>query len=378
MHKPTSNQHPIQSLLWEDLLCLAFSTGLLCLGMYSGIGYTYDSHWYLEGANFLNNHAWWALLEHRTFLAKPPLYPVLLFIIQNQGPWLGVVHVFFWLITLGLSLQLCNHCFPQKPPRLAAKCLLVFATPLYLVFMFWWSEPLFLCWGSLYYGLHFLYFRRPSPGLLAGIILCGLGMLFTRHIGIFFTGVSGLYLLFWSYQQTSLSKRGPWLNASLGPFLFLAWHYAVIQKIQSLKILNYTLELDLVYNLHVMGQGFTQWIMPLPRTSLHLLSIPVFLGLLLFLVYETFAHHHAKRWILSLLALSSLSYIGLMLLKGDLLPDDIERYLSLVYIQGAVLCMHRLSRQKLSFMYSWLFALWLLYPALRTLKNLSFWGGWTF
>lgn len=364
--------------LSEDLLLLSMSTLFLCWGMYSGVQTTYDSFWYQEGAQFLQDHAWHRLFEHRTFLAKPPLYPVLLFLIHKQAAYLKWIHVFFWTCTVGLSFGLINRYLPDPSPRIGAKLLLVWATPLYLIHMFWWSEPLFLFWGSIYFGLHQIYFRRPGGTILGGIILCGLGLIFTRHIGIIFCGVSALYLLFRAGFSAKRTSWGLWLNLALGPLLFTAWHYAVIQKIRSFKILNYTLELDLPYNLWVMGQGFAQWFIPLPWAAEAYLNIPILLLVLVFLVYETYTLYRARLWMLALLALNTWAYVGLMLLKGDLLPDDIERYLSLVYVPLMILLMYRLSQYKNTRLPVILLSIWMLYPALRALKNLYFWSGLSF
>ncbi|WP_162428399.1 hypothetical protein [Pontibacter pudoricolor] len=370
-----------KSTLKEDLLLATIGVILLAMCLWDGIGITFDSHLYLLGSSYLSEHGFSGIFTVPAFKAKPPLLSMLYALLQNNLSLIKLANLFFLAGTLLINFRLVNRLVTDTFFRRFTKALLSIATPFMLVHSFLWSEPFFIFILSLYYLFSYKSLVGPKKTWalyllpLLGVMLIGL-----RHIGIVFTLVMSLYLLL-HYRKFSKYQLIPvLLNMLLPVFALLAWHRGVLMHGGNAEGYNLTGGLDLFRNFVVYADVLRVWLLP-PG-----LPLPEVLSVLAFIVYGIVAglaikqsYSSGKQHLVLLFVTSAASYAGFMLLKGDLLIDDNERYLAVIYAPLTLLLFYVISNRSLNATIDqkliWVICvLWFCYPLARTAYNVNRWS----
>lgn len=351
------------------------------VSIYQGLGMTPDSYLYLEGASHIAKNGLTGLLRHPAFQAKPPLYPFFLALLGNSFFLVKLSHVLFMIITLVVNFQLVDRALSESYWRQYCKVLIAIGTSLYLVHAFLWTEPMFIALLSCYFYGIWRYSEGREPKILLLLIMVAFLLVALRHVGIILTAAGSLYLLYTAGRTPGENKLTLVLHLLIPGIFFALWHLAVIWQTGSLDRVQHTQGLELWSNLQVFAHALKVWVVPditnMQDDALSLL-IP---GGLAWLVVRIFQipisrEDHIVRFYIFCVAI----YLGVMVLKGDLIASDVERYLSVIFIPLVTLMGFWFSfqsfpprRERVVKVVS---MVWLLYPLARTIKNLWFWGGW--
>jgi hypothetical protein len=369
------------STLKEDLLFTAIGVIILAICLWDGIGITFDSHLYLLGSSYLQQHGFSDLFTVPAFRAKPPVLSALYALLQNNVLLIKLSNLLLLTGTLLVNFSLATILISDTFFRRFTKAMLATATPFMLVHSFLWSEPFFLFILSLYFLMSYkalLQTRKTSWLYLLPVL--GLLLIGLRHIGVVYVLIGSLYLLL-HYKRFSKTQLIPVvLNVVLPPLVLLWWHTSVLAHGGNAGEYNLIRNLDLVRNFLVYTDVLKVWLLPPGMPFPELLSVVVFI------VYAVVAGLAVKqsytsevKHLVILFILASGGYAGLMLLKGDLLADDNERYLSVIYAPLTILLFYVISNwvaqttinRKLVWL---LFILWFSYPLVRTLYNVNRWA----
>jgi hypothetical protein len=369
------------STIREDLLLVTSGVVILAMCLWDGIGITFDSHLYLLGSSYLAEHGFSGIFTVPSFQAKPPLLSMLYAFLQNNLSLLKLANLLFLAGTLLVNFRLVNILISDSFFRRFTKALLSIATPFMLVHSFLWSEPFFIFILSLYYLLSYKALVCPKKTWvlyllpLLGVMLVGL-----RHIGIVFTLVMSLYLLL-HYRRFSKYQLIPViLNVLLPVFTLLVWHMGVLMHGGDAEGYNLIGELNLTRNFLLYADVLRVWLVPPGLPFSELLSV------LAFIVYSVVAglaikqsYRSKEQYLVLLFVASAAGYAGLMLVKGDLLIDDNERYLAVIYAPLTLLLFYVISNWSLKATINrkliWLICvLWFCYPLARTAYNVNRWS----
>lgn len=199
--EPATNNttHTPQSLLLGALLPFL----LFCLATRNGLLLSPDSHWYSEIATNLASGEGFKLNNGTYISTWAPLFPLLLS--------LGAKHMLSWGWVLQLLMILLSYAcwlrLGQKllaPPFSYLYCfLLITATPLLMVFVYLWSEGVFIMLLSVYIYLLWKYLEGGGKQTL--LVAAGVGCLLflQRNAGLFvLVGLyAGLLIVVWKKRR---------------------------------------------------------------------------------------------------------------------------------------------------------------------------------
>ncbi len=362
-----------------------------------GVAKTNDSLEYLQTAqnlvlqhNFIQTHS-------QPYIAWALGFPFLLIIFKdsiflNLLCILGIYAFYFDLI---------EKLFQKSVTKSWLLLAFVSATPIYLINHFVWSEPPFLLFlmGIIW---SFYYAKENKKWCW----FCLFGFLFTsmRNAGLYFViGITSGIVIF--YILPFLNKKeftkfvlckNPYLKSliyfsfsSLLP-IFLWWLHAKIKTKGNF---------DTIYNLALRtfseecfnyGDILSRWIFP-PSIDL---EIRIFL-LIIFIVFlllvmrrvmaSNFAYHYCcschqeqftenTKFILFIFWITFVYLIGMLLSRAGM-KIDAERFLAILYPFLCLLIGFVLDKIKINEYLKYGIAfLWLIYPFLRTVKNIIFWN----
>ncbi|MER2998047.1 hypothetical protein [Pontibacter populi] len=365
----------------EDILFTLIGVLILAACLRDGIGITFDSYLYLLGGSYLLQNGFSDILAVPAFQAKPPVLSGLYALLQNDLWLIRISNLLFLGGSLWANFKFVNLLVGTTFFRRFIKALLATATPFMLVHSFLWSEPFFIFILSLYYLLSYQALAKPAITKqlyllpLLGLLLVGL-----RHIGVVFAIVCSLYLLLHYKRFTKRQLIPVLLNVILPPLALLGWHVGVLVHGSDTEAYNLLKDLDLMRNFLVYADVLKVWLVP-PG-----LPFPNVLAVLAFIIYGAVAVIAVKqsysselKHLVILFIVSATAYAGLMLFKGDLLVDDNERYLSVVYAPLTMLLFYVVSNWAVqttinrNLIYL-LLLLWFSYPLVRTLYNANRWA----
>ncbi|NDK57191.1 hypothetical protein [Pontibacter fetidus] len=364
--------------LKEDLLLATVGVALLSVCLWDGIGITFDSHLYLLGSTYLQQHGFTDLFTVPAFRTKPPVLSALYALLQNNIQLIKLSNLLFLAGTLLVNFKLATILIDDLFFRRLTKAVLASATPFMLVHSFLWSEPFFLFVLSVYFLLsyHALLHTHKTAWLyvlpVLGLLLVGL-----RHIGVVYVLCSGVYVLM-HYKYFSRKQLMPIiLNVLLPVLALLWWHTQVVAHSGDAGEYNLIRNLNLQRNFLVYADVLKVWLAPPGLPFPEVLAIVAFIGYAIVAWLAVRQSYGSKaRHLVLLFLLTSGGYAGLMLLKGDLLTDDNERYLSLVYAPLTILLFYVLQNRMVTINRKlvWLFFIvWFAYPLARTLYNVNRW-----
>ncbi|MCS6822020.1 MAG: hypothetical protein NZ551_09130 [Microscillaceae bacterium] len=342
------------------LLCI------IALHRYSqtcGIGLTYDS------LNYLHASQTWLTKERllnqdgTLFLQQPPLFPIILSFFspyqQVISSWANtfclVITVFFWF-WIGKS-----YIYDIKWLSLYL-WLLVWATPLFLVHQFLWSEPIYLFISSLAFVALYQYEQKRTLIWLFCIIFCLLLLPLQRIVGIALS--VAVLIVIGLDKRNSISIKIALLVISIlpiGTWLSVVYAYRTPQEF----VATYGMQTNFGEGIIVYANSLSLWFLPN--------FLPTWLRMCSLFLFFLFWFHLPQNRFSYMVLIYFLAYTVILLIKKSDFWDT-ERFVALLYPCFLWLTFTGIANLKKQCL--WLFAvacLLCVYPTLRCAKNILFW-----
>jgi hypothetical protein len=359
-----------------------------------GPGVTDDSINFLAAALSFPPHL--EKIDGSPFVEWTPLFPVILSFFKYTGTdillFASILHGIIFCLTTCIVFNLISERLTNSPVKIISKIIFLFSTPLLLVNIFLWSEPLFNLFLLLAIIFLHRYLQVNERSTFILLIISGALMCLQRKSGILFTIPVAICLF-------TLAKHGKTSKKLLKSFLYLIFSsapfiwYLVTRKSVSGKYFTHY-EFDPGQLQPVSTETFnvlSTWLFPDELSLTIRLSVSLSL-LVLFVIVSTITIRFTRiklRIFESLLLTIFIFYIlavivGFMFVRLDQAFDD--RIFASVYIPGMLLfcCLLDSIYKKIPLLpmqyagnirrfYLIMLALWLLYPVSRTIFNTYTW-----
>lgn len=360
----------------SDFALILLSAAILALCLWNGPIITFDSNLYLKGSQHLNQFGFNNLFSSGAFIAKPPLYPILLSLIGNNITIASCTNLLFHVLSIGLSFFLINQLVQDKTLRLVTKGLTSLGVPIILIHSFLLPEAIFMFLWNVHLVLVYLILKKPSNKLFLLLTFSSILMLGLRHIGMILIVPSGLFLGY--HFRNSQHRIGSILNLFLPLLVFFTWQVLLFREAGNLSRLDHFNGLDFLKNSYQVLLHFSRWFIPSTGVfTLDLVATLVTVGCLGYLIRINISGKDSKDFsVFSILIV--FVFLVFIALKGDLLLSDIERYLSLIYLPTLFLCIPGLETLKDRLgakAFNLLLILWMIYPITRLANNVILWSG---
>ncbi len=315
------------------------------------MGITYDSQNYLHASKTFLEKGILLNKDNTIFNQQPPLFPVILSFFspknENFAFYFNIFQIFCLIFTINIWLKFSKIIFKNNIFYHLFALSLCFATPLYLVHHFVWSEPFFLLLLSLdlYVFQKFLEKEEKKYFDKEIILMIILGFLYClqRNTGVFFVFAKIVCYLspltpkggtetFKEFTQNFPKKLGLMLFygffASLGWLIWFLVIYFMPKNENNAQVLgHFSWNIDVwkvfFYNGKDILVSFSTYFFPLPLVEKGGFLLKFFVLLVLF----SLVFFAKKTKILGLIALIYTSFLLLFV------PDfsDAERYLAVIY-----------------------------------------------
>jgi len=350
-----------------------------------GVAKTHDSFQYLKTAENLILHYDFIQTDAQPYIVWALGFPFLLILFKDS--------VFFNLICiLGiyvLYFDLIEKLFQKSLTKWWLILAFVSATPLYLIHHFVWSEPpfLFFLMGSSWAFYYLIDNKKRWLFYLFGFLFCAM-----RNAGLYFvfgtnTGMILFYILpfYFNSEQKNIKLfyQNPYFKplvyfsfSSLLP-IFLWWLHAKIKTKGHFDTLyNLALRTFLEECLNY-GDILSRWLFP-PSITLEIriaiLSIVMILFLIYFIKIIKLETDKSSKFILFIFWITFVYLVGMLLSRAGM-KIDAERFLAIIYPFLCILIGFFLDRIQVNHYLKYgITFLGLIYPFLRTLKNIIFWN----
>lgn len=332
--------------------------GLLIYGIFPHIGLTYDSKLYIDLADKLLSEGF----SQRGFGSKPPLFPIILSVLQANLTVVSIGNILCW----GLSMYLLIRTFmSQIEGRFYKYCfaaVLLFSTPVIMVHNFIWTEPFYLLFISAFFYILAVE-NISNKNLLLAILL--LLIISLKHIGV------SVVFVFVAIALVANPKG--WKKTILiytpAVLFFIGWQLHSYYIRGDLSRLAHMDQLDFLRNIESVGQVLAHWIFPFPVPLL--VSIGAFLLVIYFSMLGVIRSSGLSKYAHGFTVILLL----VLLTKGDLIPNDTERYLAISFPFLAFFFYKFLSNVRFLNQYfvKSIALLIIAYTIIRTLKNCLLW-----
>jgi hypothetical protein len=354
---------------WLIVICI-YSFANQC-----GLGFTYDSEFYLEIAKQIGEVGFSA----EGFQTKPPLYPLLIHVVGISGIWW--TNLFFLLVSISV-LYVFGSEIKNQVLRVGFRFLMATSFPLYWVHSFAWTEPLFICLLLVAFYCLNSYEKSGNRRLLLLSILLLLTLSFVRYAGIFILFPTFIYLFATLPKKLKLLLFGFFLVGFLGISLWVFnFQEGFLERwrITSTRIFNlrfYFVEV----NLDAYTEAFSLWFLPLNLYKP--IRVGVVISVILAIIFRSFQLWSRKeKSILYFFAFIFIIYYFSMHWTFSVKYFEAERYLTPLYsclFLSLFLWIdefgQRIGRKSKLILHISLFFL-LAYTLGRTGKNIMFWNG---
>lgn len=369
----------LHQLDYRDYGIAAVSLLAVVVCLTNGLTHTYDSQLYLTGSKFIEQNGFENLFSCGTFNAKPPLYPLLVYLWGNNEVLISISHLAFHAISLFLAFLLINRLIATQPFQLFTKIVVGLSTPLIMVQDFLLPESVFMMlWVWQLFLLPILW-HQPSRKMFSVLMFSSILMILLRHIGIVPVVISGLFTWVW-FKNTS-NKSMAILNLILPVGIFAGWQMALYLHMGHIKRLDHFSGLDVTGNIQEVLLQFSRWFVP--GTQILYIDIAlscIAIGAIIYLTGLTLFQSKGNKLFWRFCTILSGMFIGFIILKGDLIHSDIERYLSIVYFPIFLLIIAGLEHfnqlyKVPQYLLRPALLVWFIYPVVRLLKNVVLWSG---
>ncbi|TAE73902.1 MAG: hypothetical protein EAZ85_05865 [Bacteroidetes bacterium] len=375
-----------------------FSFLVIFYANYKGVGLTYDSQNYLYSSKSFSEKGIFLNKNNTPYIQQPPLFPLILYIFpQKNALFIAIFQcfllssiVFLWLLMADIFLdkKIFFHLFALS---------LCFATPLYLVHHFLWSEPIFMLLLSfdLYFFSIFLAqkpFENKNNHLFRLIFLMTIvSFLYClqRNTGVFFVFGKVLYYFLYGFYHQKYTffyqKTNIYFIFFAGFLAISGWVFWTILVFQSHTekpfLTHFSWNINLIQMLFHNGKDllkvFSIYFLPLPYVEKLGFYLQIFMFFIIFLMI-----FFAKKT--KFLGFIALIYVFFLLF---FVPDfsDSERYLAVIYPIFLIIFYENISqfydfmadKKKLIYRFCSIFVLFFLiyfqiYHVVRTYKNVIF------
>jgi hypothetical protein len=280
------------------LITLASLLGGLLLHIFTGVngvGMSPDSANYIAAARSLIAGKGFLDITGKTFVAWPPLLPVIIAWFKICGidypAILRLINILSFIIIIFSSSLLVLKNTESLTLSLLNASMVIFSKPLFFVSTHGWSEPLFIAEICLF--MLILSYCKDTMDykiILLGIVTIAFNL--TRYPGVTLSMIGCLYIFF-KFKGTYLSriiKAGVWGFITVLPLaLWFARNYILIKSITAERLES---TLTLAHNLQLTGKLISLWFLPLSLSQImsgwvvFTLLIILLLSLIIFIIYK--------------------------------------------------------------------------------------------
>ena len=365
------NQH---KLFWRLIFPsgMIFALGAQLVATSCGLGLTFDSYLYLEGAEWFNGAIEGTMTRQAVFQSKPPLFP--LFISWFSFDILPYVYTVLLLANLFIVAKIISASSSSFFWQAMAFLAIAMFAPLIMVHVYLWSEPVFLL---LLYGSVLILIKSGKTGLstrsLVILAALAMAMVMTRHVGLFV--VIGIFLAM--FFNPHIGWRSALVILLPAILVFLVWNFGLMsegfsERLTTLKAPVAGGSWARLQNIEYYLGAASTWL--LPHNLNKLLRIVLFIIVIksiLFLTRRNIKRSYIARTLLIVIA----SYYFMMHTSFLIDESSADRYLVPIYPLAIILIFHLLAQVSVQGhkLLKYLVVIWLLYPAGRTVKNTIFW-----
>ena len=167
-------------------IIFAFFCLLYFFATWHGNLYSSDSQYYQKIAKNIRASGQINIATEKPLVYWPPLYPIILSIgLGHFGIYVKLLHFACAVIILLIWFCLGQEFLDEKKQKIVFQLLLVLSTPLLMIYVFIWSEAIFLlCLSASLYFLH-RYFKVKAEAFFYLSALMNFFMLLQRYAGLF-------------------------------------------------------------------------------------------------------------------------------------------------------------------------------------------------
>jgi hypothetical protein len=359
------------------ILCLLLANFLQQYATHCRIGLTFDSPYYVAAAQSFAEKG--ILLDQygKIYTNWTPLFPILLSIFADKAViWAKYLHLFSLLGTVFFSLLLSEKLIENQRMKWLFALSITFSTPLLLISSFLWSESVFVFLLSLLLYNVYIFLEKPTNKNLIIIILLSNLLYLQRNAGLFFIVGIGIFLLKKDFRKALIYGIFSLIS-------FLAWQSRnLFFVVNTLDFRNNVFVVSGTESLIYMADVVSLWLLPnLFPLWLRLFFLGIFLLLMGYLLFKTLKNNHSKLkidFIILLLIIFS-TYILFMLALRMNVEEENERYLAPLHAIFLLLFFTFLDlaskqwKPNFTKIICIFLVLWLAYPAVRSLKNVTLW-----
>lgn len=355
--------------------CLSLFALFYVLACASGNKTTYDSLAYLAAAKSLSEGMGLLNQFGAPYVAWPPLYPLVL----SAGiGWIQTfvffLHLLCGLGTLFLWAKIAKSSLSRPSLQLLFLLVLSISTPFFMLFVFVWSEAIFILLFTAYlYALHSFIQHKKRRAILLATLFAFL-MLLQRNAGIFILagsigGMALNYTFFDKREVKYLLLHG--LFAASG---FMLWNlYVLFYKGHEDILTEVVPDISFLRNVELVLSELGKLYVPEPVSFIFGMGI-----LLPCLLWVCYSLYRQKDVWLRLLIVILLTYLTAWVIIPAS-ESDISRFLAVIVpvihlfvfflLEGQL----NFSRRKVRFFTLLCAGVWLLYPFFRILSNALLW-----
>ena len=285
----------------------------------------------------------------------------------------------FYACSLYLSFYLVNQIITDLSYRILLISTIALSAPLLLIYSFLLPEPIFMVIWYIHLIALFRMLKQTTVRWAATLLITSVLLIGIRHIGIVFVAISGSFLLY--HLRKSTFRIWSIVNFLVLLFLFLLWQFLLHNHVGHYERLDHFSGVDIIGNTIQVAIHFTKWFFP----STGIIAIDLIISLItisciVYLVRLSITQSNSNVPFNYFLATLLLVFPVFIILKGDLIYSDIERYLSIIYFPLFLLINSGLQQFQSKFslhknIIVFTYAIWLLYPMARIVNNVLLWSG---
>jgi len=347
------------------LLFMAFFVATAC-----GLGMTTDSFKYSVTAQNLVSSGEFITVGGKPYTYWPPLFPIVLALLPSQSPWLlNLLNAACLLGSILIWYRIsCNYLTPNW--RLFYLFTLCSATPILMVHVYVWTEPIFLLMFSGYlYSLHRFLEKEALNWLLSATIFAFF-MLLQRNAGIMLLMGMSLGILIFRFD---LFKRrfGYFLTHGFfsvsGWAVWQYWQYFIRKQTESIDYFFVT-EIDWLKYDAFLKAWYSHWLpRDAPGAAVGFVVLVIFFVVMgkktIFDPYQKSLWFMIGFYVLLLLVMPFTTHRDAIRYQAIFIPP---LFLNIVFIFQKPF---RALSQKIQLVVLCLLIIWMLYPLARIAKN---------
>jgi len=351
----------------------------LALTLSDGIGLSFDFNLLLQGAEHIKENGLNRLFEAGAFRAKPPLFPIFLYLLDNNLLLIAWSNFLFYACSLCLSFYMVDQLIIAFSYRILLKSTIAFSTPLLLIHEFLLPEPIFMVVWYIHLIAVIKMMNLPSSKWISILLITSILLIGLRHIGIVLVTLTGSFL-FYHLRQTTF-KIWSVVSLSIPSFLFFLWQYLLSNHVGHYERLDHFSGVDIFGNTLQVVIHFTKWFFP--NTGMITIDLTVSLitiCCIAYLVRLSIGRSKSNVSFKYFLVILIFVFPVFIILKGDLIYSDIERYLSIIYLPLFILIISGLEQFQATYsihknIIVFTYTIWLIYPLIRMVNNVLLWSG---